>query len=60
MAKAYTYDTWMEAQGIPVHRGYYVEDLRTVQLAPWKMRGCDAAFMQLEGMQGVVDRKSVV
>jgi mannose-6-phosphate isomerase-like protein (cupin superfamily) len=57
MAKAYTYDTWMEAQGIPVHRGYYVEDLRTVQLAPWKMRGCDAAFMQLEGMQGVVEAR---
>jgi hypothetical protein len=35
MASEYTYDRWMEAQGIPIHRGYYVEDLRTVEVGPW-------------------------
>ena len=29
---AYTYDQWMDSQGLPVHRGYYVEDLRTAEL----------------------------
>jgi hypothetical protein len=27
-SKHYTYDEWMEAQGIPIYRGYYIEDLR--------------------------------
>ena len=25
-SKIYTYDEWMEAQGIPIYRGYYIED----------------------------------
>ena len=54
---AFTYDGWMEEQGIPVHRGYYIEDLRTVELAPWSSRGINAAFMQLHGMQGVVEAR---
>ena len=57
MPTEFTYDRWMEAQDIPVHRGFFVEDLRKVELAPWKLRGCDAAFMQLEGMQGVVEAR---
>ncbi|MDA1036073.1 MAG: cupin domain-containing protein [Chloroflexi bacterium] len=47
----HTYDTWMEAQGIPVHRGYYIE------VAPWSLRECNAAFIQLAGMQGVVESR---
>ena len=57
MSNEYTYDVWMESQGIPIHRGYYIEDLRTVEVAPWSLRGCDAAFVQLEGMQGVVESR---
>ena len=57
MGNEYTYDVWMESQGIPIHRGYYIEDLRTVEVAPWSLRGCDAAFVQLEGMQGVVESR---
>ena len=22
----FTYDRWMEAQGVPIHRGYFIED----------------------------------
>ena len=55
MARTFTYDSWMEAQGIPIHRGYYVEDLRTVELGWWEDRQVDAAFMQLRGMEGVVE-----
>ncbi len=31
-SKFYTYDEWMEAQGIPIYRGYYIEDLRKLEL----------------------------
>ena len=37
--KDFTYDRWMESVGIPIHRGYYVEDLRTVELGRWEERG---------------------
>lgn len=53
----FTYDAWMEDQGIPIHRGYYIEDLREIELGPWRGRGIDAAFMQLHGMQGVVEAR---
>src|SRR5947207_578407 len=49
----FTYDKWMEAQGIPIHRGCFVDDLRTAQLGRWDARGCDAAFIQLMGQEGV-------
>ena len=37
-SKVYTYDEWMEAQGIPIYRGYYIEDLRTLELGWWEPR----------------------
>ena len=55
MARRFTYDDWMEAQGIPIHRGYYVEDLRIAELGWWEDRQVDAAFMQLRGMGGVCE-----
>jgi oxalate decarboxylase/phosphoglucose isomerase-like protein (cupin superfamily) len=53
----FTYDKWMEAQGIPVHRGFFIEDLRTVELAPWRERGYDGAFIQLMGQEGVSEAR---
>ncbi|MFN0072161.1 MAG: cupin domain-containing protein [Chloroflexota bacterium] len=50
-----TYDSWMESRGIPIHRGYFVEDLRTVELGWWAERECNAAFIQLEGMPGMCE-----
>ena len=35
-SKFYSYDEWMEAQGIPIYRGYYIEDLRTLELGWWR------------------------
>ncbi|HWO43806.1 MAG TPA: cupin domain-containing protein [Candidatus Eisenbacteria bacterium] len=52
-SKLYTYDEWMEAQRIPIYRGYYIEDLRTLELGWWKERECNAAFIQLVGQEGV-------
>ena len=50
---AYTYDNWMESIGIPIHKGYYIEDLRTLELGWWEERQCMAAFIQLMGQEGV-------
>jgi len=52
-SKKYTYDYWMESVGIPIHRGYYIEDLRTLELGWWEERQCNAAFIQLMGQEGV-------
>jgi oxalate decarboxylase/phosphoglucose isomerase-like protein (cupin superfamily) len=51
--KVYPYDLWMESVGIPIHRGYFVSDLRTVELGWWEERQCKAAFIQLMGQEGV-------
>jgi len=45
----------MAQQDIPIIRGYYIEDLRTVEVADWKSRGLKGAFVQLEGMRGVTE-----
>lgn len=47
------YDTWIASTGVPVHRGYFIEDLRTIDLGRWDERDCDAAFLQLAGQEGV-------
>lgn len=51
------YDRWIESVGIPVHRGYFVGDVRTVDLGPWNGRECHAAFLQLEGQEGVAEAR---
>ena len=52
-SKIFTYDRWMETIGIPIHKGYYIEDLRTVELGWWEERQCNSAFIQLMGQEGV-------
>jgi oxalate decarboxylase/phosphoglucose isomerase-like protein (cupin superfamily) len=56
-SKHYTYDEWMEAQGIPIYRGYYIEDLRTLKLVWWEERQCNSAFIQLVGQEGVTSAR---
>jgi hypothetical protein len=51
------YDAWMNAQGVPVHRGYYVEDVRTAEVGWWEPRKCRAAFIQLAGQEGVSEAR---
>src|SRR6185437_3880691 len=57
--KKFTYDNWMEDQAIPIHRGYYIPDLRSVELGWWESRGCNAAFVQLTGQEGVTSTRIV-
>jgi len=53
----FTHDHWMASLGLPFHSGYYIEDLRTLELGWWQERGCNAAFIQLEGQQGITETR---
>lgn len=55
--KGYAYDRWMESLGLPIHRGYFVDDLRTVEVAPWEDRESNACFIQLMGQEGVSEAR---
>lgn len=47
------YERWMEREGIPVHEGYGVKDLRTLSLGRWERLGCRGAYVQLRGLEGI-------
>lgn len=47
------YVKWIKSEGIPVHEGFGMEDVRDLEVAPWKRTGGKGAFIQLYGMQGV-------
>ena len=51
------YDNWIESTGVPVHRGYAVEDARTIPVGPWPERECNAAFVVLAGQAGVSEAR---
>ncbi|HEY3115883.1 MAG TPA: cupin domain-containing protein [Chloroflexota bacterium] len=48
------YEQWIDGEGLLIHRGNYVEDLRQIEVGWWQRRGCNAAFLQLAG-QGTVN-----
>ncbi len=56
-AATYTYDKWMQSVGIPVHKGYFIPNLNSLQLAWWEDRGCQAAFIQLMGQEGIIEAR---
>lgn len=43
------YELFMDEQGIPVHRGVGVTDMRTLPLEYWDRAGGRASFIQLDG-----------
>ena len=51
------YTQWVESLGLPIHTGYFIEDARTLEVAPWAEMGCNAAFIQMTGMEGVCDAR---
>lgn len=51
------YDRWMESIGIPIHRGYFIDDLRTVELGWWEERGCNSCFLQLSGQENIQEAR---
>ena len=50
-----TYRKWVESQGIPVIRDFYIEDIRKVKLEPWEWRGGLGAYVNLIGTGEVND-----
>jgi oxalate decarboxylase/phosphoglucose isomerase-like protein (cupin superfamily) len=50
-----SYEGWQAAQKVPVHRGFFVEDLNTAEVAPWESKGGIGAFVNLEGTGGTND-----
>jgi mannose-6-phosphate isomerase-like protein (cupin superfamily) len=53
------YNEWQRAEGIPSMAGFYVDDLKTVELSPWPRKGGKGLFINLEGTGGVNDAQLV-
>ncbi len=49
------YRDWQEREGVPVVRGFYIEDLNTLELGSWERKGGRGAFVNLEGTGNVND-----
>ena len=50
-----TYEEYQRREGIPTIRGFAVENLRTVEVAPWARRGGKGTFINLDGTGGTND-----
>ena len=50
-----THADWLQTQKIPVVRGFFVEDIKSVELAPWDLKGGLGAIVILDGTGGVND-----
>ena len=53
------YQEWQRREGVPVVTGYYISDLKTLDLAPWPRKGGRGTFVNLEGTGGVNDMQVV-
>ena len=51
-AKTY-YERWMEKEGVPIVEGYGVTDVRKIALTKWPRLGCDGAYLQFRGLEGI-------
>ncbi|HEX6513786.1 MAG TPA: cupin domain-containing protein [Chloroflexota bacterium] len=49
------YETWQRQEGAPLITGFYIEDLKTLDLGRWERKGGKGAFVNLEGTGGVND-----
>jgi|SRR5579884_1607001 quercetin dioxygenase-like cupin family protein len=49
------YADWQRREGVPIITGFYIEDLKTLELGLWERKGGKGAFVNLEGTGGVND-----
>lgn len=49
------YDRWKESEGVATIQGYHLQDVRRLELTPWRSRGGNAVFIDLDGTDGDVD-----
>ena len=47
--KKSSYRKWVESEGVSLIEGFFIEDIKTVPLQPWKRKGGQAAIICLEG-----------
>lgn len=50
-----TYEKWVEQEGLPVYKGYYIKDLKALPLKPWARKGGLGAIINLEGAEEADD-----
>ena len=53
------YERFMENEGVPIVDGYGVTDVRNLQLKPWKRLGCDGAYLNFRGLEGITGAFSI-
>ncbi|MEA2641869.1 MAG: hypothetical protein QOF51_3263, partial [Chloroflexota bacterium] len=51
------YERWIESLGVPIHRTYAVDDLRTIEVGPWEERECNAAVVVLHGQADYMETR---
>jgi oxalate decarboxylase/phosphoglucose isomerase-like protein (cupin superfamily) len=49
------YEDYLAGEGIPINRGFAVEDLRTTEVKPWARKGANGAYIVLDGTGGTND-----
>src|SRR3990170_4596615 len=50
-----SYQKWLQQEGLPVITGYYIEDLKTVEVQPWARKEARGTYINLEGTGGTND-----
>src|SRR6266545_141627 len=45
------YEQWIESEAVPIQTGYFVADVRSVGVKPWKRLGAKGAIINLEGAE---------
>ena len=48
------YERFVSAEGVPVIGGFGVRGIDSVPMAPWRRLGCDGAYFQFAGADGVL------
>src|SRR5437660_197528 len=51
------YESWIAKQGIPIHRAFFIDDLRTIEVGWWEFRQCNAAFVVLAGQEDIQESR---
>ena len=54
-SKKSPYEIWQEWEGIPVHKGFIIDNLLDLELGDWERTGGKGAFVNLEGAGGTCD-----
>jgi quercetin dioxygenase-like cupin family protein len=46
------YEQWMSQENVPIHTGYFVADVRKLEVRPWKRLRARGALIDLTGAEG--------